>query len=65
VLGAFPVEWLYAAAVGMMAGLLLIEHRVVANNQDVLAIDRAFFRVNVLVSMSFFVLTFLDRLLLA
>jgi len=61
----FPVGWLYAAAVGVMGGLLLIEHRVVAKTQDVLTIDRAFFRLNVLVSTSFFALTLLDRLLLA
>jgi 4-hydroxybenzoate polyprenyltransferase len=66
---AFPTGWLFALAVGLMAGLLLYEHTVVRprGNEppDLKRIDRAFFRINIIVSMSFFVLTLLDRLLLA
>src|SRR5687768_2883440 len=51
-LRAFPVAWLFAAAVGLMAGLLVYEHRVVQPRRtsaqprraavpDLLAIDRA------------------------
>jgi 4-hydroxybenzoate polyprenyltransferase len=65
----FPVEWLFAAAVGLMAGLLYYEHLIVRprgnDGPDLKRIDRAFFQLNILVSMSFFVLTLLDRLLLA
>lgn len=78
-LRAFPVSWLFALAVGLMAGLLHYEHTVVALTKrpdlsdqhshpdlapDVGRIDRAFFRVNVLVSTSFFLLVMLDRILL-
>jgi 4-hydroxybenzoate polyprenyltransferase len=76
----FPVGWFFFAAVMLMAGLLHYEHTLVAPHRradladqpahpelapDVKQIDRAFFRVNVLVSISFFLLTLLDRLLLA
>ena len=65
----FPVGWLFALAVGFMAALLMYEHTVVRPRAgeplDIKRIDRAFFRVNIIVSMSFFVLTLLDRLLLA
>jgi 4-hydroxybenzoate polyprenyltransferase len=65
----FPVNWLFAAATGLMAGLLYYEHLVVrpvaGTELDLKTIDRAFFRINVLVSSSFFVLVLLDRLLLA
>jgi 4-hydroxybenzoate polyprenyltransferase len=79
-LHAFPVGWLFALAIGLMTGLLHYEHTVVAPRKrtdladrpshpdlapDVKRIDRAFFRVNVIVSTSFFVFTLLDRLLLA
>jgi 4-hydroxybenzoate polyprenyltransferase len=67
-LSAFPVNWLFAVAVGLMAGLLYFEQRVVRpigeGPPDLKKIDRAFFRINVLVSTSFFVLVLLDRLLL-
>jgi 4-hydroxybenzoate polyprenyltransferase len=67
-LSAFPVNWLFAVAVGLMAGLLYYEQRVVRpigeGPLDLKKIDRAFFRINVLVSTSFFVLVLLDRLLL-
>ncbi len=65
---AFPVSWLFGLAVGFMAGLLLYEHYVVRPRPDepldLKRVDRAFFRVNIVVSMSFFALTLLDRLLL-
>lgn len=68
-LSAFPVNWLFAVAVGLTAGLLFYEHRVVRpvaeGSLDLKRIDRAFFRINILVSGSFFVLALLDRLLLA
>jgi 4-hydroxybenzoate polyprenyltransferase len=68
-LRVFPSGWLFTAAVGLMAGLLLYEHTVVRprDNQppDIKRIDRAFFRINIVVSGSFFLLTLLDRLLLA
>jgi 4-hydroxybenzoate polyprenyltransferase len=79
-LHAFPVGWLFALAVGLMAGLLQYEHSVVAPRKrndlpdqpshpelapDVKRIDRAFFKINVLVSTSFFFCALLDRLLLA
>lgn len=64
----FPVSWLYAVAVGFMAGLLLYEHRLVSGLHDgridLNTIDRAFFKVNVIVSTTFFTCTLLDRLLL-
>ncbi len=65
----FPVEWLYAAGVVCMIGLLVYEHRLLAGMKfdqlDMKVIDVAFFRVNVLVSTTFFACTLLDRLLLA
>jgi 4-hydroxybenzoate polyprenyltransferase len=68
-LRVFPSGWLFGAAVGLMAGLLLYEHTVVRprDNEppDIKRIDRAFFRINIIVSGSFFLLTLLDRLLLA
>jgi 4-hydroxybenzoate polyprenyltransferase len=68
-LQVFPVRWLFALAIGFMAALLMYEHAVVRPRAgeplDIKHIDRAFFRVNIIVSMSFFVLTLLDRLLLA
>ena len=68
-LHAFPVRWMYATAVGIAAVLLHFGHAAVKvrNDQpiDIRAIDLAFFRTNVFVSTSFFVLTLLDRLILA
>jgi 4-hydroxybenzoate polyprenyltransferase len=65
----FPVGALYAAGVGFMVALLWYEHRLLAGRQvhelELNVIDRAFFRVNVLVSTSFFFFTLLDRVLLA
>ncbi|MGH7467720.1 MAG: UbiA-like polyprenyltransferase [Longimicrobiales bacterium] len=80
VLRAFPVHWLFALAVALMGGLLYYEHTVVTPGKrtdlaelpshpelapDVQSIDRAFFRVNVWVSTSFFLFALLDRILLA
>ncbi len=65
----FPVGVFYSIGVGVMVGLLFYEHRLLAGMHfrelDLRTIDRAFFRVNVLVSTTFFVCTLLDRLLLA
>ena len=65
----FPVGWIFGVGVLIMIGLLLYEHRLIGGLQfdqlDLKTIDRAFFKVNVLVSTSFFICTLLDRLLLA
>ena len=65
----FPVGWVYAIGVGVMIGLLIYEHRLLAGLRfeqlDLKVIDRAFFRVNVMVSTSLFLCTLLDRLILA
>ncbi|MEJ2186100.1 MAG: UbiA-like polyprenyltransferase [Gemmatimonadota bacterium] len=66
----FAVRWFYLAAVGVMAVLLHYEHRLVhdqvrSGTLDLARIDRAFFHVNVGVSSAVFLLTLLDRLLLA
>lgn len=61
--GLFPVGIFYAAGVGFMGGLLFYEHRIVHGGRlDLARIDRAFFKMNVVVSTSFFVFTLLDRL---
>lgn len=68
VVRAFPIGWLYLGGVGVMAVLLHIEHASLGEQKgeplDVARIDRAFFRVNVIVSTSIFAATLLDRLLL-
>jgi 4-hydroxybenzoate polyprenyltransferase len=62
----FPVGLFYAGGVVFMAALLVYEHRIVHRLADgfidLQRIDRAFFRMNVLVSTSFFGFTLLDRL---
>ncbi len=62
----FDVGPLYAVAVLVMAVVLHFGHRHARHAAhgpvDVLAIDRAFFRTNVVVSTTFFALTLLDRL---
>ena len=62
----FPVGALYAAGVVLMAALLVYEHRIVQDQKegflDLQRIDRAFFRMNVLVATSFFAFTLLDRM---
>lgn len=58
----FPVGIFYAAGVGFMGGLLFYEHRIVSGGKlDLPRIDRAFFKMNVMVSTSFFLFTLLDR----
>ena len=59
----FPVGRIYALGVGMMGMLLLIEHQIMRGPLDMQRIDRAFFKMNVLVSTSFFAFTLLDRVL--
>jgi 4-hydroxybenzoate polyprenyltransferase len=65
----FPLGIYYSLGVGVMIGLLFYEHRLLAGMHvaelDLKTIDKAFFRVNVLVSTTFFVCTLLDRLLVA
>ena len=67
VLQLLPVGLFYAAALAVMACLLGYEHRLIGSGEgakiDLARIDRAFFQANVGVSMSFFVLTLLDRVL--
>ena len=61
----FPVHGFYLGGVAVMAGLLVYEHRVVRSGGgplDLPRIDRAFFRANIAVSMSFFAFTLLDRI---
>lgn len=59
----FPVGAFYAVGVGLMGGLLFYEHRIVSGGTlDLQRIDRAFFKMNVMVSTSFFVFTLLDRI---
>lgn len=68
-LGWFPVGAIYAAGVGVMAALLVYEHRLLAGQTpatlDLARLDKAFFKVNVGVSATVFLATLLDRLLLA
>lgn len=65
----FPLGIFYSLGVGVMVGLLFYEHRLLAGMHvrelDLKTIDKAFFRVNVLVSTTFFACTLLDRLLFA
>ena len=61
----FPVGRFYALGVGMMGTLLLIEHQIMQGPLDMQRIDRAFFKMNVLVSTSFFAFTLLDRLMIS
>jgi 4-hydroxybenzoate polyprenyltransferase len=62
----FPVGLFYGGGVVLMAALLVYEHHIVHDQKDgfldLQRIDRAFFRMNVLVSTSFFAFTLLDRL---
>jgi 4-hydroxybenzoate polyprenyltransferase len=59
----FPVGLVYAVGVGFMAGLLIYEHRIMRGGPvNLQRIDRAFFKMNVAVSTSFFAFTLLDRL---
>jgi 4-hydroxybenzoate polyprenyltransferase len=64
----FPVGALYLVGLGAMAALLGYEHWLVRDQAggplDLGRIDRAFFHTNVGVSMSLFLFTLLDRVLL-
>jgi 4-hydroxybenzoate polyprenyltransferase len=63
--GMLPIGLFYAAALLVMAGLLVFEHRLIGSGDpatvDLDRTDRAFFHANVGVSLSFFVFTLLDR----
>ena len=65
----FPLGLFYSVGLGVMVGLLFYEHRLLAGTRadelDLRVIDRAFFRVNVLVSATFFLCTLFDRLVFA
>jgi 4-hydroxybenzoate polyprenyltransferase len=64
----FPVGPFYGAGVGVMALLLVYEHRVARSLRggtvDMMRVDRAFFYANVAVSITLFTLALVDRLLL-
>lgn len=64
----FPVGGLYLAGVAAVVVLLLHEHRAVRGAEngtiDLATVDRAFFQTNVAVSVSLFVFTLADRLML-
>jgi 4-hydroxybenzoate polyprenyltransferase len=63
--GLFPVGPLHLGGLGVMAALLVYEHRLIGRgvaDLDVARMDRAFFHANVAVSSSFFAFTLLDRL---
>jgi 4-hydroxybenzoate polyprenyltransferase len=66
-LRVFPLGPIFIAGLAVMAGLLVCEHVVVhgaaAGPLDLRRIDRAFFRVNIAVSLSLFAFTLIDRLL--
>jgi 4-hydroxybenzoate polyprenyltransferase len=66
ILEMFPVGALYTTGVIVMAILLVYENHVarsaIGESIDLRRIDRAFFRVNVSVSMVLFALTLLDRI---
>jgi 4-hydroxybenzoate polyprenyltransferase len=65
IFGLVPVGPLYMAGALVMAGLLAYEHRLIGDDPsrlDLPRMDRAFFHANVGVSLSFFLLTLLDRL---
>jgi 4-hydroxybenzoate polyprenyltransferase len=68
-LDPFRVGPVYLGGVGVLALLLLWEHWLVRDQGggtlDLRRIDRAFFHMNVAVSMSLFLFTLLDRVLLA
>jgi 4-hydroxybenzoate polyprenyltransferase len=62
--GLFRLGTAWVAGVAVMAGLLVYEHRVAggaAEAIDLKRIDRAFFRINVAVSLSLFAFALLDR----
>jgi 4-hydroxybenzoate polyprenyltransferase len=62
ILRLFPVGLFYLIGIGLVAALLVYEHIVARAGFDQRRIDRAFFQVNVGVSMAVFAFTLLDRL---
>jgi 4-hydroxybenzoate polyprenyltransferase len=58
---AVPVGWLYAAGVGVAAGLLLYEHSLVRGD-DLSRLDAAFFTMNGVISLTFFGFVLAERL---
>lgn len=64
----FPVHWLFLAGGAIMAVVLHLEHAMLRRQDperlDLRVVDRAFFQANTVISVSFFLLTLLDRLLL-
>jgi 4-hydroxybenzoate polyprenyltransferase len=58
---AVPVGWLYAAGVGVAAGLLLYEHSLVRRD-DLSRLDAAFFTMNGVISLTFFGFVLAERL---
>lgn len=67
VLDLFAVGPIFLLGLLCMAALLVYEHRAIGDvapdRLDLPRLDRAFFRANIGVSMSFFVFTLLDRLI--
>ena len=58
---AVPVGWLYAAGVAVAAALLLYEHSLVRGD-DLSRLDAAFFTMNGVISITFFIFVLIDRL---
>ncbi len=58
---AVPLGWLYAAAVAGIAGLLVLEHRLVSA-QDLSRVNVAFFHVNIVISVGLFAAGTIDLL---
>lgn len=57
-------QWLFMLGVGVVAALLLYEHRLVRAD-DLSRLDAAFFTLNGVISITFFVFVLAERLLLA
>ncbi|HMP78776.1 MAG TPA: UbiA-like polyprenyltransferase [Pirellulaceae bacterium] len=56
-----PLGWLYAAGVAGIAGLLVLEHRLVRPD-DLSRVNAAFFQVNVIISVGLLVIGTIDLL---
>ena len=54
-------SWLYALGVGVVALLLVYEHALVRNG-DLTKLDAAFFRMNGIISITFFAFVLAERL---
>ncbi len=61
---AIHAQWLYMLGVGVVAALLLWEHRLVRGD-DLSRLDAAFFTMNGVISITFFGFVLAERLLLA